>query len=124
MRSVVTEFERIATRCAARVAISSGLWQPTYRELNEAANRLAHRLIDAGVGLCDRTAILMSHDSPLVAAIVGGVKAGQIVVVLDPGDPRPRLKALIEDTEPSAIVTDAARIRTSLPRSCRPAAAS
>ena len=39
---------------------------------------------------------------------VGAVKAGQIIVALDPGDPISRLKMLVEDTEPSVIVTDAA----------------
>jgi non-ribosomal peptide synthetase component F len=55
-------------------------------------------------------AILMSHDAPMVAAIVAAVKAGQIVVALDPSDPLSRLRVLVEDAEPSVIVTDAANL--------------
>ena len=105
--SLVTAFERVATKFPSRIAVDSDVWQPTYREFNEAANRLAHRLIACGVGLGDRVAILMSHDAPMIAAIVGTLKAGQIMVPLDPGEPLSRLKMLIEDTEPSVIVTDA-----------------
>ena len=48
----------------------------------------------------------MSHDAPMVAAVLGVLKAGQIVVALDPGDPVSRLKMLVEDAEPNVIVTD------------------
>ena len=104
--SLVTAFERVATTFPSRIALSSKAWEPTYRELNETANRLARRMIARGFGLRDRAAILMSHDAPMVAAILGILKAGQVVVALDPGDPVARLKMLVEDAEPSIIVTD------------------
>ena len=34
----------------------------------------------------------MSHDAPMVAAVLGILKAGQIVVGLDPSDPARDLK--------------------------------
>ena len=43
----------------------------------------------------------------MVAAVLGILKAGQIVVALDPGDPVSQLKMLVEDAEPGVIVTDA-----------------
>jgi amino acid adenylation domain-containing protein len=104
--SLVTAFERVAATFPSRVALGSEAWEPTYRGLNETANRLAHRLIACGVTSGDRVAILMSHDAPLVAAVLGILKAGSIVVALDPGDPLSRLKMLVEDAEPSVVVTD------------------
>src|SRR5262245_47050724 len=106
-RSLVTAFERVATKFASRLALSSDVWQPTYRELNETANRLAHRLVANGGSLGGRAAILMSYDAPMIAAVSGALKAGRIMVTLDPGDPISRLKMLVEDAEPSVIVTDA-----------------
>jgi amino acid adenylation domain-containing protein len=82
------------------------VWEATYRGLNETANRLAHRLIAGGVAGGDRVAILMSHDAPMVAAVLGALKAGSIVVALDTSDPVFRLKTLVEDAEPNVIVTD------------------
>jgi amino acid adenylation domain-containing protein len=108
--SLVAAFERIAEAFPSRIAVDSRIWQPTYRELNETANRLAHRLINSGVGLGNRVAILMSHDAPMIAAIIAAVKAGQIVVALDPTDPLSRLKVFVDDTEPSVILTDAANL--------------
>ena len=103
--SLVAAFERVVAVFPLRIALDA--WEATYRELNETANYLAHQLIACGIAAGDRVAILMSHDAPLVAAVLGTLKAGSIVVGLDPGDPKSRLKMLVEDAEPSAVVTDA-----------------
>src|SRR5207247_8575699 len=92
-------FERVDGRFPSRIALGSDAWEPTYLELNETANRLAHRLIARGVAFCDRIAILMSHDAPLIAAVLGILKAGSIVVALDPVDPVSRLRMLVRDAE-------------------------
>jgi amino acid adenylation domain-containing protein len=105
--SPIAAFERVAVTIPLRIAVGSKVWEPTYRELNETANRLAHRLIACGVASGDRVAILMSHDGPLIAAVLGALKAGSIVVALDPVDPVSRHKILIDDAEPRIIVTDA-----------------
>ena len=104
--SLVAAFERVAVKFPSRIALGSDVWEPTYRELNETANRLAHRLIACGFVLGGRAAILMSHDAPMVAGVLGILKAGQIVVAFNPDDPVSRLKMLVEDAEPSVIVTD------------------
>ena len=103
---LVAAFEQVAVTFASRIALGSDVWEPTYRELNETANCLAHRLIACGVVLGGHTAILMSHDAPIVAGVLGILKAGQIVVALNPDDPVSQLKMLVEDAEPSVIVTD------------------
>jgi amino acid adenylation domain-containing protein len=105
--SPIAAFERAAARFSSRVALGSDVWEATYRELNETTNRLAHRLIATGVGSGDRVVILMSHDAPLVAAVLGVLKAGAIVAALDPDDPVSRLKMLVDDAEPNVIVADA-----------------
>ena len=104
--SLVAAFECAVARFRSRIALSSDVWEPTYGELNETANRLAHRLIACGVAPGDRVAILMSHDAPLVAAVLGILKSASIVVALDPSDPVSRLKMLVADAEPTVIVTD------------------
>jgi amino acid adenylation domain-containing protein len=105
--SLVVAFERVARAFPSRIAVNSDVWQPTYRELNETANRLAHRLANHGSEFEHRAAILMSNDAPMVAAALGVLKAGQTIVPLDPGDPLARLRMLAEDAEPAFIITDA-----------------
>jgi amino acid adenylation domain-containing protein len=105
--SLIAAFERVVATIPSQIAIGSRSWEPTYLELNETANRLAHRLIARGVVSGDRVAVLMSHDAPLIAAALAVLKTGSIVVVLDPIDPVIRHKMLVEDAEPRVIVTDA-----------------
>jgi amino acid adenylation domain-containing protein len=104
--SLVAAFERVAATVPSRIALGSNVWEPSYRELNETANRLAHRLIARGVAAGDRVAILMSHDAPAIAAVLGALKVGAIVVACDPGELPSRLEMLVEDAEPGVIVTD------------------
>jgi non-ribosomal peptide synthetase component F len=53
--SPVVAFERVAATFPSRIALGSDVWEPTYRELNETANRLAHRLIACGLPGCLRS---------------------------------------------------------------------
>ncbi|HMD54551.1 MAG TPA: condensation domain-containing protein, partial [Phycisphaerae bacterium] len=48
----------------------------------------------------------MRHDSPLIAAVLGILKTGRIVVVLNPTDPPVRLRQVLDDAEPVLIITD------------------
>jgi amino acid adenylation domain-containing protein len=104
--SLVVAFERAAERFSSRIALGSDVWEPTYRELNETANRLAHRLIASKAAIGDRAVILMSFDAPLIAGVLGILKAGLVVVPLNPDEPVARLKKLVEDAEPSVILAD------------------
>lgn len=78
----------------------------TYAELNGRANRLAHRLIDAGLTpgagvafLCDRTPLL-----PI--ALLGILKARGYYIPLDPTYPAARINGILADAQPFALVTD------------------
>ena len=106
-QSIPTRFEEIAALHPARTAVGSGEWQPAYEALNVAANRLAHVLIPRGEP-GDRVAVLMRHDAPLIAAILAILKAGRILVVLNPTDPPARLKQILDEAEARVLVTDLA----------------
>jgi amino acid adenylation domain-containing protein len=105
-QTICARFEQVAVLHAARTALGSGAWQPTYAELNAAANRSAHVTIAAGGAPGDRVALLLRHDTPLIASILAVLKAGRIVVVLNPSDPPARLKQIVDDAEPGLILTD------------------
>ena len=55
----------------------------SYREINESANRLAHWLIEQGIGTEDRVAVLLDKSPELVITALGidqgrcGVPAGR-----------------------------------------------
>lgn len=48
----------------------------------------------------------MDHDAPLVGAMLGVLKAGQAIVVLNPGDPPGRLDRIRRHVEPSLVLID------------------
>lgn len=90
-----------------RVAVDSGESQLTFAQLNVVSDQLAGKLANFGTAPGDRIALLMAHDVPLIAVLVGAIKAGQIVLGLNPTDPAERLLQLVADAGPSVIVTDA-----------------
>jgi amino acid adenylation domain-containing protein len=105
-QSIPACFEQVASLHGARIAISSGAWEPVYSELNAVANVLARALISRGGTPGDRVAILMRHDGPQIAAVLAALKAGRVVVVLNPTDPPARLRQVLDDAEPGLMVTD------------------
>ncbi len=79
----------------------------TYRELEEAANRLAHTL--AAHGACPGTvvALFFPRSAEAIVAILAVLKSGAAYLPIDPALPTARVRFMIEDAEPIAAVTTA-----------------
>ena len=71
-------------RAPEAVAISCGQRSWTYRELDEAANRLAHLLAGQGVGPGQRVAVLLPRSAQAIVAMVAVLKTGAAYVPIDP----------------------------------------
>lgn len=78
-----------------------------YAELNRRANHLAHRLAGLGVGANDFVAVCVEPSFDVLIALLGILKAGAAYVPVDPGYPPARIRTLLEDTLPCAVVTRA-----------------
>lgn len=76
----------------------------SYSALNERARRFAQSLIDCGVRPGDRVAIIAGNSPNLAIALWGAWVAGAIAVPLETGLEAMRLKAILENCEPAAIV--------------------
>ncbi len=68
----------------------------TYAELDERANRIAHRLIGLGVGPEDPVMVLQERTAAMVASIVGIVKAGAMYVPLHSAYPPQRMQRIAD----------------------------
>ena len=77
----------------------------SYGELNERANQLAHYLRESGVGPEERVALCLERGLEMVVAVLGVLKAGGAYVPLDPAYPVERLKYMLEDSAPVALLT-------------------
>ena len=78
----------------------------SYRELNEAANRLAHWLIEQGIGTEERVAVLLEKSPELVVTALGIAKAGAVYLPVDPTYPEDRLSYILSDSDPRTIVRE------------------
>lgn len=94
----------MAARAPDALAIASTERNLTYSELEGRANALAHRLVDAGVGIEDRVALALERSPDLIVAQLAALKAGAAFVALDPAHPAARLRALLDDCKASAVV--------------------
>ena len=78
----------------------------TLRELDESANRVAHGLLEAGVGSGDRIALLLPSDLRLLQIELAIQKVGAVMVPLIYGSTAPEVAYVVEHSEPTACITD------------------
>ncbi|WP_127960378.1 non-ribosomal peptide synthetase, partial [Serratia microhaemolytica] len=78
----------------------------SYRQLNQRANQLAHRLIALGVQPEQRVALCAERSIELIVAMLAILKAGGAYVALDPIYPAERLHYILQDAEPLLLLTD------------------
>jgi amino acid adenylation domain-containing protein len=99
-------FETQAARTPEAIAVVFEGRRVTYAELNRRANRLAHYLMDAGVGPESLVGLMLERSVEMVAALLAVLKAGGAYVPLDPQYPAARLTFMLEDARVSVLLTD------------------
>ncbi|MFL5384639.1 MAG: amino acid adenylation domain-containing protein, partial [Longimicrobiaceae bacterium] len=97
-------FERRAEETPEATAVVFAGGELTYAQLNARANRLAHRLRALGVGPDARVAICAERTPEMVAGLLAVLKAGGAYVPLDPAYPEERLRWLLADSAPVAVL--------------------
>ncbi|MER7582457.1 amino acid adenylation domain-containing protein [Kitasatospora sp. NPDC097691] len=103
-RTVPELFAARAARTPDAVAVRSGADALTYRQLDTAANRLAHRLTALGVRDGAPVAIALPRGADTLVAMLAVLKAGGACVSLDLTHPRQRLAAVLADARPVCAV--------------------
>ncbi|NBK42077.1 amino acid adenylation domain-containing protein, partial [Pseudomonas soli] len=90
------------------VAVKAEEGELSYRQLDDQANRLAHHLIDLGVKPDDRVAICVERGLAMVVGLLAILKAGGAYVPVDPEYPAERLRHMLGDSAPLAVLVHAA----------------
>jgi amino acid adenylation domain-containing protein/FkbM family methyltransferase len=98
-------FEQQVTTTPEATAVEYEDASYSYGELNRRANRLAHHLIDLGVKRDQRVGICMERSFEMVVGLLGVLKAGGAYVPLDPEYPAERLRYMLADSNPVAVLT-------------------
>ncbi|MCK0093889.1 amino acid adenylation domain-containing protein [Rhodococcus sp. F64268] len=90
---------------ATAPAVTSAGTTIDYTELSARANRMARRLIAAGVGPGSLVAVALPRSIDLVVALVAVLESGGAYLPVDPTYPSDRIRYMLDDARPRAIVT-------------------
>ncbi|WP_156744595.1 non-ribosomal peptide synthetase, partial [Mycobacterium sp. E740] len=105
--SIPVLFADQAVRTPEAVAISCEGRSWTYREVDEASNRLAHLLVGRGAGPGERVALLLPRSGGAVVAMLAVLKAGAAYLAIDASQPDARVGFMLDDAAPIAAVSTA-----------------
>ncbi|WP_348541518.1 amino acid adenylation domain-containing protein [Streptomyces sp. SAI-133] len=114
-KSVHEAFAAQAARSPDDVAVRSAGRELTYQEVDQAANRLAHRLLRLGVVPETPVAILTERTTDVVVAILAVLKAGGVYLPLHSGFPRERMEWILRTSGVPVLLTDRATSASPLP---------
>ena len=105
-QSIPQRFFQQVRQYPQNIAIKTKNYQWTYSELECIANRVAQIVLNQWGNHEQRIALLLEHDAPAIAAILGVLKAGKTYVAVDPSYPRERLGYILADSRATAVVTN------------------
>ena len=99
-------FAQQVAQNGSAIALRAPQAELTYRELNEQANHLAHRLIRSGVKAERTVAILMERSVDTIIATLAVLKAGGAYLPLHPAYPPERMRLIMEEAGASVLLLD------------------
>ena len=109
--SIPARFEKIVRAGPDRLAIKMPEDELTYDELNSAANRVAHKLIDLQGRESTPVALLFETGVPIIATMLGVLKAGHFFVLLDPSLPKKKIAAVLAKSQARLVFSDARNLQ-------------
>ncbi len=105
-QTVFARFERIADANAGRAAVVTRAGSTSYRELDGAANRIAHAIRDRTDAASGAIATLLDSDSRLAAAMLATFKLGRLYVPIDSRCPVARGAFMVDDVAARIVLTE------------------
>lgn len=100
-------FEEQVRKAPEAIALICEGQHLSYGELNRRSNQLAHHLRTVGVAPDQCVAICMERSVEMVVGLLGVLKAGGAYVPLDPSYPAERLRYVLSDSAPVAVLSHA-----------------
>lgn len=86
--------------------VSDSWGYASYQQMNSASNRLARYLLDNGVTQNSLVGICIERSVNMITTLIAILKCSAVYVPLDTALPKSRLSYLIEDVNPSLVVTN------------------
>jgi amino acid adenylation domain-containing protein len=108
--SIPARFERQARLYPEQIAVADAASTLTYRNLNRLANRIARAVLAVRGAGSEPVALLVANGVPVVAAMLGVLKAGKFYVALDASQPMMRTAAIFAECRPALLIADSKRM--------------
>lgn len=105
-QSIAERFASQARKYPQRVAVKTTNYEWTYEELDRTVNCVAQSMLQVCGTSAGRVALLFEHDAPMVAGMLGALRAGKTYVPLDPHHPEERMLQVIEDSGATALIAN------------------
>jgi amino acid adenylation domain-containing protein len=105
-QSISARFESQAQKYSGNVAVKTARHCWSYAELNQRANEIAQTILGRFGDGEERICLLFDHGAPMIAALLGALKAGKTYVPLDPTYPSERLAFILANSEATALLTN------------------
>ena len=105
-QSIPERFEKIVRLHPDRIAVSTRNHSLSYKELNKTANQIAHAILSEQGERDEPIVLLLDNDAPMIAAILGVLKAGKMFVALDPSFPKARMAFILEHSQAGVVVSN------------------
>lgn len=94
-------------RAPETVALVCGDRSWTYRDLDQVTNRIAHLLAGNGAGPGEVVGLLVPRSGEAIIGLLAVLKTGAAYLPIDPAHPDERIKFMVSDAEPVAVLTTA-----------------
>lgn len=108
---VVGLFQRHVTAAPDATALIMGEERLSYREVDDAANRVAHDLMQRGCTAGSPVALLLDRSFDMIIAILGALKARCVYVPLNTEFPAERLQMMVGDSGARILLSAGACLR-------------
>lgn len=103
--SLTTLFDRIAALNPDVIAVRAPYSTLTYRALDERSRALASGLVERGVRPGDVVAVALEVSAELPIALLAVLRAGAAYLPIDVEHPSERIRRLLADAQPVAVIT-------------------
>ncbi|WP_445576682.1 Putative peptide synthase [Pseudomonas sp. E141] len=113
--SVPASFDECAAQFPEYLALRDPNGQLSYAQLQARSNQLAHFLRAQGVGREDRVALYLDRSAQMVLAMLAVLKSGAAFVPLDVHQPAQRSLAILQQAQPTFILSGSAGSAPALP---------
>ncbi len=106
--SIAERFAEVVRKHGPRGSVRSPRYRWSYDELDRRSTAVAAAVHDRLGDRDGRVALLLEHDAPMVAVLLGVVKAGKTFVPMHTKEPRERLAAILSDADAELVIADSA----------------